>query len=272
MTPRIRRAAATLGLTGAALLSPVLLPAPTEAAAPLEYDLDRAVIADDPAGGRIAEAVGDLRGAEHVAIVVPGSGQDRSTFRADPESPGTVPLDNARDLYTAMRAHSPDVAVIAWLGYRPPSHPGPYALRPDAARAGAGDLARLSALLPAGVHTTLVCHSYGAATCGAAARSPGTADDLVSLAGIGLDAGSAADLHTRVWATRTADDWTRNVPGFSVGALGLGTDPVQPGFGARTFTDSGISGHGEYYTPGSATLASTAAIAVRGGGAQLPDR
>ncbi|MFC7742396.1 alpha/beta hydrolase [Nocardiopsis composta] len=56
-----------------------------EAAEPLRYApvqeaaSGRTLLADDPETGRVVEVIGDLDGAEHVAVVVPGTGQNRGT-------------------------------------------------------------------------------------------------------------------------------------------------------------------------------------------------
>ncbi|MFC3997209.1 alpha/beta hydrolase [Nocardiopsis sediminis] len=267
-------------LTGTALAAAALagaaggpLPARADSArpvAPLHYEQTEVdghlLLADDPAGtGRVVEVIGDLDTADDVAIVVPGSGQNRENFRHSDAHPGTVPLDNGRALYKAMRAQLPDraVAVVVWLGYQPPQNLGSDAISSTRARLGAAELARFTRhWIPDSAHTTLVCHSYGSTVCGLAAREPSVADDVVALASPGMGVRDAGGIRARVWATRAADDWIRFVPSFRLGPYGLGGDPMRSAFGATTFPAGAVSGHDQYYTPGSAALTTTAAIAL----------
>ncbi|MBV2362730.1 alpha/beta hydrolase [Streptomonospora nanhaiensis] len=230
------------------------------------------VLAHDPAGsGRVVEVVGDLRRADHIAVVVPGSGQNAENFRGahngagTARRPGTVPLANGRALYAEMRERAPHgrVAVVVWLGYLPPQEVGIDLAGIAAARHGARELARFAReVLPRDRHTTLVCHSYGTAVCGLAAREPGVADDVVALASPGMGVAHAGQMSARVWATRAEGDWIRFVPSVRLGPLGLGGDPMSPRFGARTFPAGDATGHTDYYRPGGACLAVMAGIAV----------
>ncbi|MFD0774232.1 alpha/beta hydrolase [Streptomonospora algeriensis] len=226
------------------------------------------LLADDPAGaGRVVEVLGDLDGAEHVAVVVPGSGQNRDNFRASGGHPGAVPLANGKALYAAMRERAPrsDSAVVVWLGYLPPQGYGADLATIGRARDGAGALVRFAReVLPFGAHVTLSCHSYGTAVCGLAAARTGLADDVVALASPGMGVAGAEEIRARVWATRADGDWIRWVPGLRLGPLGLGADPMAPAFGAARFDAGEIEGHTQYYRPKSAALAATAAIATGG--------
>ncbi|WP_067965651.1 alpha/beta hydrolase [Nocardiopsis trehalosi] len=244
---------------------------PGTVAAPLAYaaragDGGRTVLADDPAGsGRVVEVIGDLAAADDIAVVVPGSGQNRENFHASAANPGTVPLDNGRALHAAMRDRRPDraAAVVVWLGYLPPQRVDAEAVTTTRAAVGAAELARFGRdHLPGGAHVTLVCHSYGSTVCGLAAREAGVADDVVALASPGMGVDGAGEVRARVWATRADDDWIRFVPSFSAGVLGLGGDPMDPAFGARTFSAGDASGHEQYYRRGGAALAGIAAIAA----------
>ncbi|WP_017592757.1 alpha/beta hydrolase [Nocardiopsis potens] len=245
-----------------------------EAADPLRYSQvreagsGRTLLADDPGTGRIVEVIGDLDGAENVAVVVPGTGQNRGNFRTSDRGAGTVPVQNGEALYAEMRERSDRVAVVVWLGYRPPQDLNATAYRLDSAREGADELTRLTRdALPRDAHVTLACHSYGASVCGLAARRPGVADDVVALGAPGMGVGSASEIDARVWATRAGDDWIRFVPGMRLGGFGLGPEPVSDGFGATVFTDDRISGHEQYYQEGSASLSAIADIAVDGAAA-----
>ncbi|MUL39856.1 hypothetical protein FZ103_01450 [Streptomonospora sp. PA3] len=224
------------------------------------------LLADDPWGsGRVVEVLGDLDGAEHIAVVVPGSGQHRGNFRASGAHPGAVPLANGRALQAEMRERAPEVpsAVVVWLGYLPPQGYSADLAGIARARRGADALARFAReVLPSGARVTLACHSYGTAVCGLAAARAGVAEDVVALASPGMGVADAEAIRARVWATRAPDDWIRWVPSLRLGPLGLGADPMDPAFGAVRFAPGHISGHTQYYRPGSAALAATAAIAV----------
>ncbi|WP_169775406.1 alpha/beta hydrolase [Streptomonospora alba] len=228
------------------------------------------LLADDTSGsGRVVEVLGDLAGAEHIAVVVPGSGQNRDNFRAGAH-PGAVPLVNGRALYAAMRERAPEggTAVVVWLGYLPPQGYGADLVGTARAREGAEALVRFAReVLPADAHVTLSCHSYGTAVCGLAAAQARTADDVVALASPGMGVDAAHEIRARVWATRAEDDWIRWVPSLRIGRLGLGGDPMDPEFGAVRFDPGAVSGHTQYYRPGSAALSATAAVAVGDSGA-----
>ncbi|MDA0562976.1 alpha/beta hydrolase family protein [Streptomonospora sp. S1-112] len=259
---------AVLGCCGAAGAAGGAAPAPLSyRAAPVG-----GLLAEDPAGsGRVVAVIGELREAEDVAVVVPGSGQNRENFRGvhngagTARRPGTVPMADGQALYAAMRERSPHgrVAVVVWLGYLPPQEVDAELAGIARARHGARELARFAReVLAEDRHTTLVCHSYGTAVCGLAARSPGVADDVVALASPGMGVARAEEIRARVWATRARGDWIRFVPSVRLGPVGLGGDPMAPGFGARIFSAGDITGHTDYYQPGSASLAVTAGIAA----------
>ncbi|GAA3722370.1 hypothetical protein GCM10022205_02460 [Spinactinospora alkalitolerans] len=251
----------------------VWLQQPDPVPAPLRYSSEvvdgHHLLADDPAGsGRVVEALGDLDGADDIAVLVPGTGQNRGNFRRSDGNPGTVPLANGRALLEELRRQRPDsrAAVVVWLGYLPPQDLGPHALTSTSAREGAAELVRFDAWLPEDAHVTLVCHSYGSVVCGEAARHGGVADDVVALGSPGMGVGGAEEVRARVWATRADDDWIRFVPSVALGPLGYGSDPMDPDFGARVFFPGPIHGHESYYRPGSASLEAIARIALGDGG------
>lgn len=213
-------------------------------------------------GGRSAEVVGDLAGADRIAVLVPGADTDLDRyerFRA-----GAVALHDALRRDLGARA-----AVVAWLGYRTPATGSASSLTPGRADQAAPALRafveELHAAKP-GARITLLCHSYGSVVCARAASGlPVAALVLYGSPGTGSD--SAADLHTRatVWAGRGAGDWVGNVPHVRLpllhgSELGFGTDPVDPRYGARPF-DAGDGGHSDYLVPGSVPLRNLARIA-----------
>lgn len=236
---------------------------------------NRHFLAFDPRGtGRAVEVVGDLATADRVAVLVPGVG---NTVRVFDRPPGPhrnrAPAVWARSLYAQAEQQQPGsrLAVIAWLGYRPPADLGREAAREELARTGAAALDRFVAGLAAqrpGATYTVVGHSYGSVVAGLAARGlPGSVTDLVAIGSPGMGVDRAADLHTaaRVWAGRSPDDWISDVPDVQVLGVGHGTEPVDPGFGARVFGTTGVHDHDEYLNPGTESLRNIAWIVLNRG-------
>lgn len=252
----------------------------------------------DPSGdGRVVEVLGDLRGAEHVAVFVPGMTNELRGY------PGAARA-RAASLLAAMRTEAPGrrVAVIAWLGYDTPDG-SPSGLLEAAgsgtAAAAVPDLARdlgvVHALAPQ-AHVTLVGHSYGSVVAARTVRDGGVAvDDLVVVGSPGLDVGSVRGLHapaTRVWAGRPDPRFLPSLAGgvtaLATGGLfaplgwGLaatygrlrradpvadapvhGPDPASPRFGARHLPVPDARGHSSYFAPGSRSVRNLARVAVR---------
>ncbi|MER5728174.1 alpha/beta hydrolase [Streptomyces sp. NPDC002138] len=222
----------------------------------------RQILAFDPRGrGQVAEVFGDLTHAEHVAVVVPGSDNDASTYdrkRAPYSGPGGM----AR----ALRASTGDTtAVVAWTGYTTPVGVGLDAAQGHLAESGAARLTRfLSGLDAVGAaDPALFCHSYGSVVCGLAARYA-DARDIVVLGSPGMRADNVAGLRTRarVWAAKGPSDWIDDVPNVEFAGLGHGADPTSAGFGARRVPAADAEGHTGYFVPGTQSLAAFAAIAT----------
>ncbi|MFF2200830.1 alpha/beta hydrolase [Streptomyces sp. NPDC058145] len=226
----------------------------------------RDLLAFDGRGpGQATEVLGELRRADRIAVLVPGSDTSIDTYARFHRA--------AAALYEDLTHRAPAgtrVAVVAWLGYRTPgtvSTTVTTTARADEAaprlRALAG---RLRILAPARARVSLLCHSYGSVVCGRAAHGLGV-DDIVLVGSPGTGAGTVAGLHThaRVWAARGSGDWVAHVPhvraGLLVTTVGFGTDPVSRAFGARIFDAAG-AGHSGYFTPGSAALANLARITL----------
>jgi hypothetical protein len=226
---------------------------------------DRKFLAFDPNGsGRAAEVFGDLARARRVSVVVPGVDTALMTFERT-NRPFTAPSGMGRSLYAAERAAAPRsrTAVIAWADYTAPGGIGIEAATASRAEEGAGRLDSFVRGLPGGLKVALVCHSYGSVVCGVAAgRLPRAVTDIAVAGSPGMRSANAAGLGTgaRVWATRDADDWIREVPHVEFGALGHGADPVGEDFGARVFSSAGAVGHGGYFVPGTASLRNLAHI------------
>ncbi|MFE5026701.1 alpha/beta hydrolase [Streptomyces sp. NPDC056656] len=222
----------------------------------------RQILAFDPRGrGEVAEVFGDLAGAEHVSVVVPGSDIDLSSFDRAKDPYGT-PAGMARSLYEASGGRT---AVVAWVGYTTPVGLGPDAATGRLAEAGAPRLTRfVQGLTASGApRPSVFCHSYGSVVCGlSAARLP--ASDLVVLGSPGLRADKVAELRTkaRVWAARDDSDWIGRVPNVELFGLGHGTDPTDPSFGARRIPAHDAEGHTGYFAPGTDSLRAFTRIAT----------
>ncbi|MFH8475785.1 alpha/beta hydrolase [Streptomyces sp. NPDC018000] len=207
-------------------------------------------------GGRSVEVFGDLSHAERIAVLVPGAGIGVDHY-------GRL-RNGALALHGELGGRS---AVVAWLGYEPPTMPSPASVTSERADEAAPELRRfmgeLLNLRPAS-RTSLVCHSYGSVVCARAAHGLRVAD-IVLYGSPGTGYANAADLHTpaTVWAGRGSDDWVADVPHMKLRLpfvdIGFGTDPVSPEFGAEVFA-AGDGGHSDYLKPGSLPLKSIARI------------
>ncbi|MGW4499437.1 alpha/beta hydrolase [Micromonospora sp. NPDC004336] len=233
----------------------------------------RRFLAFDPRGDGLAvEVLGDLAGADAIAVLVPGAG---CTLRDFDRGLGGVarraPAVQATGLHAALRSADPDarVAVLAWLGYDPPD--GVLAAAgTGAARRGAAALSDLLAELAARrpqARVTLIGHSYGALVVGlAATRAPAQVTDVVSLGGIGAGTDRADRFGgVRFWAAEAETDWIRRVPRLRLPGLGHGIRPADPAFGARPLPVAGVTGHDRYLGPGGATLGAVASVVLTGG-------
>ncbi|MEZ0064611.1 hypothetical protein ABIA32_000599 [Streptacidiphilus sp. MAP12-20] len=212
-------------------------------------------------GGRTVEVFGDLAHADRIAVLVPGSDTNLDSYERLRAGAAALEQQAGGDA-----AHT---AVIAWLGYATPATVSPEVLTAGLADQAAPQLDKfvgeLQQLKP-GARTSLVCHSYGSVVCARAASGLDVADlVLYGSPGVGSDAGNVTALHTKatVWAGRGGKDWVANVPHLRLPILfttvGLGADPVAPGFGARIF-QAGDADHSGYLKPGSLALRSIAAI------------
>ncbi|MFD8410351.1 alpha/beta hydrolase [Streptomyces sp. NPDC059650] len=106
----------------------------------------RQVLAFDPRGrGQVAEVLGDLERAAHVAVVLPGSDDDAASYGAG-RAPHTGPAGMARSLHAAAGG---ETAVVAGTGYTTPVGVGLDAATGRLAEAGAVRLARFTAGLDA---------------------------------------------------------------------------------------------------------------------------
>lgn len=220
--------------------------------------------------GRVAIGLGDVDRARHVAVLVPGMGQDAGHGVAE-----TVERA-ARLRRQAGRESIESSAVVAWLGYPAPGwREVPFA---TVARAGgrllADDLTALAAGRTADggepPHVTLVGHSYGSTVVGAAVRArPRLADDLVLLGSPGVLADEVDELwlpHSRVYVGEAGSDLVADLGAF-------GTDPGDRVFGAtlmRAEPGPGLSwpdrlsggAHSGYFDTDSESLRNIARVVV----------
>jgi pimeloyl-ACP methyl ester carboxylesterase len=221
---------------------------------PVQHAAGAAAV-DANGDGSAIEVLGDLGTADRIAVIVPGvdtSPWDFGRLRAQ-----------AQALYAAA-GH--DVAVVAWLGYDPPTGLGLEAARELRAEAGAPALVSYVDGVAADrpdARITVIGHSYGAIVVGLAAHAlPPQVHDLVTLGAPGMGADDVADLHTRarVWSALATDDWIRRVPQLRILGLGLGTRPSSASFGSTALPTAGVVGHDGYLAAGSATLTAVASL------------
>jgi hypothetical protein len=264
----------TLLLSATVLLVLTLsgVPAPAAPAAPIPpvvATAGRDFLSYDQGRGTAVEAIGDLDTATRVAVLVPGVGTRLADFdRGLGGVARRAPAVQARTLYARMRTANPAarVAVVAWLGYVPPSGLNLDAIREDRARAGARALvAFVRALLARrpGAAMTLVAHSYGALVVGLAAPRLLQVHDLVVMGAPGMGVSRGSDLGgARVYSALAPQDWMRRVPQARLLGFGHGVRPSSPGFGAIPLPTGGVAGHDYYLVPGSATLAAVANVVL----------
>lgn len=229
--------------------------------------------------GRAVLAYGDPATADHVAVNVPGIGNDLDNFsglasnaqllqqEADRIAPGTT------------------VASVAWLGYDTPGGFGLSDLEAETLQAplsgrsdeGASALADFVAGLDdarddGGAHTTVIGHSYGSNVTADAIRVEGMDADEYVLIG---SPGAGVDHVSELGAPDASTVWAESVGSFPDGGIDSpgdlwdtvsgafdgddpvpslpsthGTNPDAPGFGAEGFALGDIEGHSQYYEPG----------------------
>ncbi len=243
---------------------------------------------DSTGDGRVAEVFGDLDGAEHVGVVVPGITTDISNF-------GPVDVrrgfrTDAAELQRVAGRLDDRVATIAWLGYDTPD--GADAMARHAATSGHDDLIRfVDGLVAAGDrHVAVIGHSYGSLVVGMAAGDRMAAHDVVFVGSPGTSLDHAGDANLPpggdVWAGLAtwdpigagvslvpADPWegSLSLPGryvwdlitsgdLAAEQLWHGRNPAHESFGAVEFTTDGATGHSQYFDPGTDSLENLARI------------
>ncbi|MCB9792071.1 MAG: hypothetical protein H6741_05035 [Alphaproteobacteria bacterium] len=246
--------------------------------------------------GAIVEVHGDLEEAQHVAVVLPGIGNDATNYGGWTRTSATVLLDEASALT------EDEVATISFLYDAPAGVEvgldwglevlklGAGQGEADEVREGLGNLydvatqATTQALADAGaqdlaglmdglgldesVHTTAIGHSYGSLTLGQSIAEYGLeVDDAVFLGSPGLGVSGLDELLRRDDADPSNDSqtetWTARAA-FDYVALGTDLAPLY-GPQPHTYTDhdiqtGGILGHGGYMDAGTESLANVARI------------
>ncbi|MFD4814568.1 alpha/beta hydrolase [Streptomyces sp. NPDC058418] len=204
--------------------------------------------------GRAIVAIGNPDTAKYTAVQVPGTDTKLENFGGQ--------LDRANKLQEAAgdrtEARGRDVSTIAWLGYDAPELDGSV-LGDGRATDGAEDLRDFTHGLRTAhegerTHLTVLAHSYGSTTAGAAdAGGQGLdADDLVVVGSPGLTVDRADQLHIdpkHLWVGAASDDLISN----RTSDLTLGADPKETEFGAqRMHVDT--KGHSGYWDDDSRSL------------------
>jgi hypothetical protein len=205
-----------------------------------------------PDEGLVALAIGDLDTADHVAVLVPGTGTDPVGELDDLADDGGAVADA-----TTAAAPAAAVATIAWLGYRAPSNLAKAASPHYSWTGGPALDATLDGLASARAaasggrpRTTVIGHSYGTLVLDRAADAPGrlAADAVVLLGSPGMD-NKAAELEVD-------GVYEASAPFDVVSSLG---DPVNPylnvhgwqtdgpGFGAEELPTDWRNWHLGYY-------------------------
>ncbi|WP_406316338.1 alpha/beta hydrolase family protein [Streptosporangium sp. NBC_01639] len=221
------------------------------------------VVVPAPPGDRVVRVYGDLRTAEHVAVVVPGSDTTVASFDGGRAKAYSTPGGGAKAVLAEARALGPGarLAVVAWLGYDSPATVSLEVVTDGAAGRGAVALRRYLAETLAGKRVSLLCHSYGSVVCAKAAPGSGVAS-MVAVGSPGLGVSAAAELgDIPLWVGSGSRDWMRDVPKLRIGPLGFGPDPADPSFGARLFA-TGDAGHSDYFAPGGVSLRNLTLIAL----------
>jgi hypothetical protein len=241
-------------------------------AATASYALARdgeSLLADGGDTGLRVTVDGDLATAGHVAVLVPGVDTDAAQFDA-PESltdRDGQPIDWwktmpgwARSLRLAAAESAPggfdDLAVVAWLGYRPPAAwAGATA---GAMEQGAANLVAFEQFLNQArpdAEVTWVCHSYGSLVC-AAALVEVDPDALVLVGSPGVGVAKASQLSTEapVWAGQTGKDLIGLVQLTGIFGGAFGVLPASEDFGAQSLPCDSLDGHSGYFRPGSSQV------------------
>jgi pimeloyl-ACP methyl ester carboxylesterase len=193
---------------------------------------------------------GAFEGTRHVAVVVPGVGDDTNLCQ------DWVP--GAHNLFSAAQA----TTVIMWKGYDNPrsivaAAIGSVECNEHLVTAG-GDLAEFVRSLPLRNHhsVTIVAHSFGSLVTGAALADHGLeVTDVVVAGSPGMSVDSLRELHLQ-----STHFFSEEAPGDAIAELGVfGASPTSPLFGGTRMRTNApghveVRAHSSYFVPGSEAL------------------
>ncbi|MFR9797182.1 alpha/beta hydrolase [Streptomyces sp. MS06] len=230
--------------------------------------------------GHVILANGNPDTADNTAVYVPGTTSKLAGAKGD--------IQRMQEVWDVSNQLSPSqtTSTITWIGYDAPQSIAPEAMEKHWAYEGAPGLNDFLDGLqtvqggPDASHTTVIGHSYGSTTVGAASKAPGhfAADDIVVAGSPGMLVGDASDLDVgknHVWAEAAHDDpvplggriahlggykWgVQTFHGLPYDAGYIQTVPSDEAFGAhRMAVDTG--GHSGYWDKGSASLWNQGAV------------
>jgi len=201
---------------------------------------------------------GEIEGARHIAVVVPGVG-DESNLRSDW-------LPAARHLFDA----APATAVVLWKGYDNPSSLLAAAVDviecdEDLVAAGRDltEFVRSLSLHPRQT-LTIVAHSFGSIVTGAALADCGLrCTDIVVAGSPGMTVDELRELHVSRWHF-----FSEEAPGDAIAELGIfGASPTSPAFGSTRMRTNApghveVMAHSNYFVPGSESLENIVDVVV----------
>lgn len=230
--------------------------------------------------GHAVVANGDPDTADNTVVYVPGTTSKLSGAHGD--------IERMTRLWKEAHAMdaSQSTSTVTWIGYDAPQSIVPEAMERHWAYEGAPELNNFLDGLqtvqggPDASHTTVIGHSYGSTTVGAASKAAGhfAADDIVVAGSPGMLVGDASDLDVgknHVWSEAAHDDlvpaggkiahlggykWgVQTFHGLPYDAGYIQTVPSDEAFGAhRMAVDTG--GHSGYWDQGSTSLYNQAAV------------
>ncbi len=201
---------------------------------------------------------GEIEGARHIAVVVPGVG-DETNLRSDW-------LPAARHLFDA----APATAVVLWKGYdNPPSllDAAVDVIECDEDLIAAGrELTEFvrSLSLRGGQTLTVVAHSFGSIVTGAALADCGLqCTDVVVAGSPGMTVDDLRELHVS-----RSHFFSEEAPGDAIAELGVfGASPTSPAFGSTRMRTNApghveVMAHSSYFVPGSEALQNIVDVVV----------
>ncbi|MFE2029304.1 alpha/beta hydrolase [Streptomyces hygroscopicus] len=201
--------------------------------------------------GKAVIAMGNPDTAAHTAVLVPGTDTTMDSV------PGQVERISRLQNEALKRSNGESVSTIFWLDYDAPEKNLSVA-SDDRAQDAADDLRKFTGGVRAAQgdnrsHLTVIGHSYGSTTVGAAAAGGKGigADDVIFVGSPGTTVANAGDLNmdrSHVWAGASHNDPIVNW----ASGLTLGTNPAEHVYGANVI-EVGNGGHSSYFhdkTPG----------------------